>query len=109
MDPDHETLRTLNQTECAMAAVHAITADFEPAPDTSLAQRTLDKIVDAFFGDANDMVVPTKGMSNAGRFVVADPYVVTGPTVAHSGYFGDKRARAEIQRCLALPEVLPFR
>jgi hypothetical protein len=109
MDPDDETLRTLNEIDCELSAVHAITADFEPAPGSSLAQRSLDVITDAMFGAANDLVVPTAGMSNAGKFVVSDPYVVAGPTVAHSGYFGDERVRTEIRRCLDLPPALPFR
>ncbi|MEV7038326.1 alpha/beta hydrolase [Amycolatopsis sp. NPDC051061] len=108
MDPADEALRALNDADAQMAAVHAITSDYEPAEDASLAQRTLDTIVDALFASGNDLVVPFTGMSNAGKFVVADPFAVTEPSVSHCGYFGDERVRTEIQRCLALPETLPF-
>jgi hypothetical protein len=108
MDPADQELLVLNDIDVRMAAVHAITSNYEPPQGASLAQRTLDTIVDALFASENDLVVPFTGMANAGKFVVADPFAVTAPSVSHSAYFGDERARAEIKRCLALPATVPF-
>ncbi|RSM45735.1 hypothetical protein DMA12_12705 [Amycolatopsis balhimycina DSM 5908] len=108
MDPANEELLALNDTDVRMDAVHAITSNYKPSAGASLAQRTLDTIVDALFADGNDLVVPVTGMSNAGKFVVPAPFALDAPSVSHCAYFGDERTRAEIRHCLTLPAVLPF-
>lgn len=106
MDPDGAALAELNKADAPGFACHAIVTDYEPAASASLVEKTLDVTVDLVFGAANDLVVPTEGMSRAGRFSVGDPFHATAGagerSVAHTSYFGAAGVRAEIARCLGL-------
>jgi hypothetical protein len=107
MDPDGAILANLNKAAAPTFPTHAIVSDYEPAEKASLAAKALDVTVDALFGSANDLVVPTASMSRAGTFAVKRPFQAKPGTgerpVAHSSYFGTSCVRAEIARCLALP------
>jgi len=107
MDPDGAILANLNKAPAPTFPTHAIVSDYEPAASASLAAKALDVTVDAVFGSANDLIVPTASMSRAGTFAVKQPFRATPGTgerpVAHSSYFGTSCVRAEIARCLALP------
>jgi len=103
MDPDNEGLKSFNANAKPNDAVHAITTDYQPAGSATLAAKAMNTIVDALFGGANDLIVPTEGMAKADKFVVANPYVVAGAdAVSHCAYFSHAGAREEIARCLAL-------
>ena len=104
MDPDDEGLKALNAGAKSSGSVHAITTDYQPPDSAALAAKALNAIVDALFGGANDLVVPTEGMARADRFVIDDPYVVAGGDgISHCEYFSHLGVRDEITRCLALP------
>jgi hypothetical protein len=107
MDPDGATLAILNKAAAPAFPAHAIITDYEPSASATPAAKALDVTVDAVFGAANDLVVPTASMSRAGTFVVRQPFHARSGTgerpVAHPSYFGTSCVRAEIARCLALP------
>jgi hypothetical protein len=107
MDPDGATLTILNKAAAPAFPAHAIITDYEPPASATLTAKALDVTVDAVFGAANDLIVPTASMSRAGTFVVRQPFHARSGTnerpVAHSSYFGTSCVRAEIARCLALP------
>ncbi|GAB3890205.1 hypothetical protein GCM10029964_061340 [Kibdelosporangium lantanae] len=101
MDPADGTLQRLNSSPCGIDDVHVIGTDYEPLPSASRAAWVLNTIVDRLFKEANDLVVPTDGMSRAGSFQVADPYLVARErAVAHTTYFGSGDVRDEIARRL---------
>jgi hypothetical protein len=101
MDPGGPWLRALNEKPAAPGtAVHAITSDFEPKR-SSLAVKALDLLADPLFGAANDLVVPTVGVYQAGAYVVGKPFVVpSANAVAHTTFFRDAEVRAQLARWL---------
>lgn len=104
MDPDNEGLKSLNAGTQPTGALHAITTDYQPAGSATLAAKAMNTVVDALFGGANDLVVPTEGMAKADKFVVPNPYAVSGSdAVSHCAYFSHAGARTELTRLLALP------
>jgi hypothetical protein len=98
MDPANPTLARLNGNE-SHCQVYTIGTDYHPAPTASLAVRTLNTLADKVFGAANDLVVPTLGMSSAGKFIVEKPFRAES-TISHSGYFDNPGVRQELTRCL---------
>lgn len=101
MDPGGPWLRALNQMPAAPGTtVHAITSDFEPGK-SSLAVKALNLLADPLFGAANDLVVPTEGVYQAGAYVVKEPFVVPGANaVAHTTFFRDAEVRTQLARWL---------
>ncbi|WP_157018325.1 DUF7379 domain-containing protein [Cryptosporangium arvum] len=101
MDPGNPAVADANRRAIGGAVrgagwVRAVTSDFTPA-DGDLRLKALNAIVDPFFGAGNDLVVPTRGVYEAGEYRIADPFVVPAPsTVAHTAFFADARVRATI-------------
>ncbi|WP_037696940.1 esterase/lipase family protein [Streptomyces scabiei] len=102
MDPASEGLGELNASAVPTeGSVRAVTSDFEPGRDASLAMRALDGLVDRLFGVGNDLVVPTEGVHRAGSYVVPDPLVVPSVSaVVHSGFFREAQVRAGLSQWL---------
>ncbi len=74
----------------------AVASDFDPE-SASLPVRALDALVDPFFGEGNDLVVPTEGISRAAGLTVEDVLTVPrSPAIAHVSYFGDATVREHI-------------
>jgi hypothetical protein len=66
-----------------------------------LPVRALDVLVDPFFGEANDLVVPTQGVSEAVGLTVEDAEVVPRtPAISHLTYFHDQAVRQRIAEWL---------
>jgi hypothetical protein len=105
MDPKNPTVTAANGPGVAAAAgvVRAIASDFQPLQGT-LKLDALNVLVDKFFGAGNDLVVPTEGVSDAGSYRVADPYVVPKERgVTHTTYFRDAGVRQQVGQWLAAP------
>lgn len=87
MDPEGKALQVLNRTPAGPQDC-AIASDFEAGESSALL--LLDLMVDAFFGSANDLIVPTAGVATAGLFRVADSHTVpVARAVTHNGFFQD--------------------
>ncbi|WP_344647541.1 DUF7379 domain-containing protein [Cryptosporangium japonicum] len=101
MDPGNPAVTDANRRPIGGAVrgagwVRAVASDFTPA-DGDLRRKALNAIVDPFFGAGNDLVVPTRGVYEAGEYRVADPFVVPTPsTVVHTAFFADARVRAKL-------------
>jgi hypothetical protein len=90
MDPDGRFLAGLNAPISDASVCHAITTDFEPRPG-SLPARALDTVTDLIFGAANDLVVPTKGVYDAGRYKIAEPLTIpVDQMVSHNTFFRNR-------------------
>jgi pimeloyl-ACP methyl ester carboxylesterase len=91
MTPGGDYLATLNAPCEATAVYRAVTANFEPAPGSSLATIARDATTDLVFGHDNDLVVPTAGVyePNGGSlFPIADPVIFdAAAAVSHSAYW----------------------
>lgn len=99
MDPANAELAALN-THPPTGSVRAITTDYEPASSESLGAKALDVLVDALFGTANDLVVPTDGVFDAGSYVIADPFRAISAAgevpLTHTTFFRNAAVRAQI-------------
>jgi hypothetical protein len=96
MDPQASGLAALNQTP-ALAGAKAVTSDFEPGPIPRVMV-ALDAIVDRMFGGgANDLVVSTDGVHDAGAYQIADLFAVPrASAVSHCRYFHDSAVCKQI-------------
>jgi hypothetical protein len=84
----------------AAGASYAIASNFEPV-SAPLPWRALDVLVDPFFGEANDLVVPTQGVSRAAGLTVKDVQVLPQtPAISHLTYFHDQAVRQRIAEWL---------
>jgi len=79
---------------------YSIASNFDPV-SAPLPVRALNVLVDPFFGEDNDLVVPTKGVSTAAGLTVEDTLVLPQtPAVAHTTYFRDEEVRAAVANWL---------
>jgi len=79
---------------------YAVASDFDPV-SAPLPVRALNVLVDPFFGEGNDLVVPTKGVSHAAGLTVDDTLVLPQtPAVSHTTYFQDEVVRTRIANWL---------
>jgi hypothetical protein len=79
---------------------YAVASDFDPV-SAPLPVRALNVLVDPFFGEGNDLVVPTNGVSEAPGFTVDDVLVVPhARAVVHTTYFRDEAVRTKIAQWL---------
>jgi hypothetical protein len=97
MSPGSDFLTGLGSaTGTAAGTSFAIASDFEPE-SASLPVRALDALVDPFFGEGNDLVVPTMSVSRAAGLTVDDAVTVPRtPAIAHTSYFGNRTVRERI-------------
>lgn len=101
MSPGSEFLTGLGAgTGTAAGRSFAVASDFEPE-SAALPVRALDALVDPFFAEGNDLVVPTTGVSQATGLTVAEVLTVPRkPPIAHSSYFRDASVRQRISAWL---------
>lgn len=79
---------------------YAVVSDFHPV-SAPRPVRALNVLVDPFFREGNDLVVPTSGVSEAPGFTVDD--VLVSPharAVVHTTYFRDGAVRTKIAQWL---------
>jgi hypothetical protein len=77
----------------------AVAGDFEPE-SASLPVPALDTLVDPFFGESNDLVVPTKGISQTTGQPLEDVLTVPrAPAISQLSYFGNSVVRECIAGC----------
>lgn len=105
MLPGGKVLGTLDAAIPANARYFALASNFEPAPDSRIAMRAADKVVDkAFEGAKNDLVVPTDGvfrfgpaLGGFGQDPAARMHVFDGANApVHTRFFGEKATRDAI-------------
>jgi hypothetical protein len=101
MDPDSEFLSTLTSSTAGKGSqAFTIASDFEPRTGP-VPLRALDVLVDAFFTEGNDLVVPTAGVSDALGLDVAERVTVPAtPAINHNAYFRDEGVRRQIAQWL---------
>jgi hypothetical protein len=103
MVPRSHWLATLGPPAVA-GRTYSIASDFDPV-SAPLPVRALNVLVDPFFGEGNDLVVPTKGVSAAAGLTVDDALVLPQtPAVAHTTYFRDEEVRATVAGWLPRPD-----
>jgi hypothetical protein len=103
MVPHSHWLSTLGPPAVAGHA-YSIASNFDPV-SAPLPVRALNVLVDPFFGEDNDLVVPTKGVSTAVGLTVEDTLVLPQtPAVAHTTYFRDEEVRAAVANWLPRPD-----
>lgn len=105
MRPDSEFLKSINSARpSTMVRYRAISADFEPNQDGSLAAFARDFLADRIFEKApNDLVVPTGGVSKwYGHHVPSHDSLELPATaaVSHSGYWSHPEAQEALKRWL---------
>jgi hypothetical protein len=93
MAPGSEFLDGLGS---APGTAFAVASDYTPE-SAPLPLRALDALVDPFFGEGNDLVVPTRGVSRAAGLTIGDVLAVRRtPAVSHVSYFGEPTVRERI-------------
>lgn len=82
----------------------ALTSDYSPA-EPGLRDFAKNRLMDRVFKGPNDLVVPTNGVfeeNGSGFFPIEDKVVFSGEDgVAHTGFFGNRAARARIMEWLS--------
>jgi hypothetical protein len=82
---------------------YAVASDFDPV-SAPLPVRALNVLVDPFFGEGNDLVVPTNGVSQAPGLTVDDTLALPQtPAISHNVYFRDEAVRTRIADWLPPP------
>jgi hypothetical protein len=82
---------------------YAVASDFDPV-SAPLPIRALNVLVDPFFGESNDLVVPTGGVSAAAGLTADGALVLPQtPAVAHTTYFRDQVVRTAVADWLPRP------
>jgi pimeloyl-ACP methyl ester carboxylesterase len=102
MDPAGEYLAGLGKRALHSREWFTVSADFKPdrAADPLMVKRLADKVVDRFFEEANDMVVPTEGCHLPGP-AVKDSLRLQGGAVHHCNYFVDLGVHEKLDSWLA--------
>jgi pimeloyl-ACP methyl ester carboxylesterase len=110
MDPGSEFLRQLlNQPSAVSTFYRAMTANYEPGPNTPLGRYARDFLTDLVFGGTeNDLVVPTHGVfarNGATPFPIPNPLRLEATEmVDHSGFWNNSAALEALHEWLELPQ-----
>ena len=101
MDPEGEQLQGLTpRPGVGTPALFTIASDYEPLSG-SVPLRALDLMVDTFFGEANDLVVPTEGVSAIPGLKVEEAVAMPSmPALNHTGFFRDAQVRQQLSQWL---------
>ncbi|GEA89336.1 esterase/lipase family protein [Cellulomonas cellasea] len=91
MAPGSDLLGNLTVPPSARGRVFTVASDYE-AVDAPVPLRALDVLVDPFFGEGNDLVVPSQGVST-GMGALESHVVPRAPSVTHTAYFRDPAVR----------------
>ncbi|MCK1480746.1 hypothetical protein IVB27_40005 [Bradyrhizobium sp. 197] len=109
MQAGGQLLASLGKENLGEVRLYAIVGDFSPEPDSALARLLMKggkAGVDAFFGEANDLVVPTKGchdLTGVKGFPLAAERIhqFSGHTVNHVTFFQSRSVRQTLAAVLA--------
>jgi hypothetical protein len=101
-------LAALGTEQPGETKLYAFVADFSPSADSPLAALVAKAgavAVDAFFGEANDLVVPTNGcydLNDSAGFPLQDKFVhrLSGGAVNHLNFFNSREIRAGLVEIL---------
>jgi pimeloyl-ACP methyl ester carboxylesterase len=111
MEANGEALARLEKLDLGTTELHALVADFSPTADSPLAtliRKAGDTAVDAFFGEANDLVVPTNGcfdLKDAKGFPLLPEcvYQFSDGSVNHITFFSSPKVRSTLADLLTSP------
>jgi hypothetical protein len=111
MEANGEALARLEKLDLGTTKLHALVADFSPTADSPLAtliRKAGDTAVDAFFGEANDLVVPTNGcfdLKDAKGFPLLPEcvYQFSDGSVNHITFFNSPKVRSTLADLLTSP------
>jgi pimeloyl-ACP methyl ester carboxylesterase len=111
MDAKGEELISQRELDLGTTELYALVADFSPAAEPRMAaliKKAGDAAVDSFFGEANDIVVPTNGcfdLKDAKGFPLPSERVhqFSDGTVNHVNFFNSARVRSTLEELLTAP------
>ena len=111
MDAKGEELISQRELDPGTTELYALVADFSPVAEPRLAaliKKAGDAAVDSFFGEANDIVVPTNGcfdLKDAKGFPLPPERVhqFSDGTVNHVNFFNSARVRSTLAELLTAP------
>jgi hypothetical protein len=99
MQPGCDLLSSLTAAAAAEGTTtrqFAVSSDFEPE-QAPLPLRALDLLVDSFFGEGNDLIVPTEGVSQVPGLRIDDVLrLPQRPAISHVNYFRDRTVRTQL-------------
>ena len=97
MEPDGDYLTGLRHRTLSAQCWFTVGADYQPSTSLSsrFLQKAADKLVDGFFGAANDLVVPSGGCHLPGP-AVTDSLRIEGAVVHHCNYFSQPQVHERL-------------
>ncbi len=101
MRPSGEFLRWLNQRSGNPSRYFAVAGDYKPKPHVAgWSSFAKDRLMDAIFHKANDLVVPTAGTfddNGSDHFPIGDRYEISADEgVDHTCYFADPKVCSQL-------------